>query len=877
MLRFFYIYLIAILLSACGGGGSSDPENTETTSTNDFSIYSYSTSSVIESCSNGGVILHFGFDENENGVLDNPEIDSNRDSTVCYGADGSDGTNGIDSLLKLMNEPQGENCTNGGIKVASGPDSNSNSILDSSEINNTQYVCNAEDGVDGTNGINGQDGSDGQDGTNGLDGIDGANGYNSLLTLTEEAAGDNCPNGGAKVTSGLDINSNDSLDTNETTSTQYMCNPLDGVDGSDGTNGYSSLLTLINEPAGENCPNGGIIAKSGLDINGNDNLDENEVTNSQYVCNGADLTETLIVLMVTSSEPPGSNCPAGGDKFSSGIDDNNDGTLQINEVDAVSYSCTVLSEYNTLTGIESAPTNICLRGGLITYVGLDYNVNGVLDTDERQSQTVSCASNEAPTITIPYSSYLANVNVAFSQSLPVSDADSDALSVTNATKPAWLSLNVIGNNVIASGTPSESDIGQYSVSFSITDSELSEEASFLLDTQAAPDNLGTFPYSTLELGEAGFSKIVDFEFADAAAFDRTVTFSAEASSTATESQDFNINYASQTVPAGETKTFFELEIINDTAYENIETIVINATVDAETVDQVTFSINDNTGYEILGSLPQPNSIGSAVISGEKVELNNSIIYDLNLEAVISYCLGNRSCTSIIAQGNTHKYLNNYFRYNDGTNKLEKYNFQSQSYEAISDLPTDCVDEMNTSFQNNKLYILGCQSEFDTSTGTMYSYNLLTDTWQLITNSGPNFVYAGSEYLWVNIIESNGVLFFYRGIFDKLLSYNLTTGFTQTETLSQNLEIFSGNGYQYLSTASKTEASKWIVPLYVSPSSTTKIVEFDPITKDEVVHEFNIGQNAGNGVIFHNGKWFYFGGTNNLGASDRVVSFILGDN
>ena len=51
--------------------------------------------------------------------------------------------------------------------------------MDSSEINNTQYVCNAEDVVGGSNG---------QDGTNGTDGIDGTNGYNSLLTLTEEAA-----------------------------------------------------------------------------------------------------------------------------------------------------------------------------------------------------------------------------------------------------------------------------------------------------------------------------------------------------------------------------------------------------------------------------------------------------------------------------------------------------------------------------------------------------------------------------------------------------------------------------------------------------------------------------------------------------------------
>ncbi len=824
MFRFFYIFIIITFLSACGGGGSSDSESNETAPSQTYSIYSYSTLANNQNCPNGGVLIHFGFDQNENGLLDNEEIDSSQDATICHGtngqngsdgsngSNGQNGTNGQNSLVKLSNEASGTNCPNGGVKVESGLDANTNNVLDNNEVSDTQYVCNS------------------QDGENGVDGTDGEN----------------------------------------------------GTDGQDGTNGLNALLTLTNEPAGDNCPNGGIIAKSGLDLNNNNNLEDDEVTNSQYVCNGEDLTETLTVLMVTSTEPPGSNCPAGGEKFSSGIDDNNDGTLQINEVDAVSYSCTVLSEYNTLTDIESAPTNICLHGGLITYVGLDYNGNGTLDTEERQSQTVSCASNEAPTITIPSSSYLANVNVAFSQSFPVNDADSDVLSITDATKPAWLSLNVIGNNVIASGTPRESDIGQYSVSFSITDSELSEEASFLLGTQAAPDNLGTFPYSTLELGEAGFSKIVDFEFADAAAFDRTVTFTAEASSTATESQDFNINYASQTVPAGETKTFFELEIINDTAYENIETIVINATVDAETVDQVIFSLNDNTGYEVLGALPEPLSPQALVIVDEKVEISTSnyqyYIYDLNLEAITSSCYSfPGGCSQFTFAWDGHSYLNNYYSYDETTNQVKKYNPESARYEVISDLPADCENAMNTSFQEHKLYILGCQSEYEESTGTLYTYDLNTDSWQLITNSGPDFTENLNGYEWSNIIEVEDVLYFYRYIFSSLLSFDLNTKFSQTENLNSNLSIFSDSTYTYLPEATRVESDKWIVPLNYKPAPTTKIVEFDPVTKTEAVHEFNIGQNAGNGVIFHNGKWFYFGGSNNLGTSDRVVSFIIGDN
>lgn len=62
---------------------------------------------------------------------------------------GVDGTNGIDgkkSLVDLVVEPKGENCSSGGLKITSGIDLNNNNILDLSEIQNTKFVCNGTDG-----------------------------------------------------------------------------------------------------------------------------------------------------------------------------------------------------------------------------------------------------------------------------------------------------------------------------------------------------------------------------------------------------------------------------------------------------------------------------------------------------------------------------------------------------------------------------------------------------------------------------------------------------------------------------------------------------------------------------------------------------------
>jgi predicted outer membrane repeat protein len=44
------------------------------------------------------------------------------------------------------------------------------------------------------------------------------------------------------------------------------------------------MIVVIQEPAGKNCPNGGALIELGLDLNGNGFLDEIEVSDTDYVC-----------------------------------------------------------------------------------------------------------------------------------------------------------------------------------------------------------------------------------------------------------------------------------------------------------------------------------------------------------------------------------------------------------------------------------------------------------------------------------------------------------------------------------------------------------------------------------------------------------------
>ena len=58
--------------------------------------------------------------------------------------DGIDGLNGLSSLVNILDEPPGENCSDGGVRIETGIDQNANGTLDKNEIQQVSFAC---DGV----------------------------------------------------------------------------------------------------------------------------------------------------------------------------------------------------------------------------------------------------------------------------------------------------------------------------------------------------------------------------------------------------------------------------------------------------------------------------------------------------------------------------------------------------------------------------------------------------------------------------------------------------------------------------------------------------------------------------------------------------------
>ncbi|MGB1419498.1 MAG: DUF7151 family protein, partial [Poseidonia sp.] len=119
------------------------------------------------------------------------------------GQDGVDGTNGADGLNALVSttsEAAGTNCANGGIRIDVGVDDDDDGVLDSSEIDQTQYVC------------------------------DGGSSSSTLLTTTSTPSTSmGCDAGGRIIAQGLDngdgggTSANGQLESGEVDSTTTYC------------------------------------------------------------------------------------------------------------------------------------------------------------------------------------------------------------------------------------------------------------------------------------------------------------------------------------------------------------------------------------------------------------------------------------------------------------------------------------------------------------------------------------------------------------------------------------------------------------------------------------------------------------------------------
>lgn len=332
-----------------------------------------------EECADGGHRYEVGRDDNHDGVLDEAEIDAAQ--LVCNGATGAtgeDGQDGFDTLISATSEPAGDNCPAGGQRFNTGLDTDRDGTLSEAEVTSISYVCNGVDGL------------------------------TSLVKVSAEPAGDNCPTGGQRVESGVDLDRDGVLAPAEVQNTAYVCNGQTGSDGEDGAvgaDGHHALLTLHSEPAGEHCPMGGHRLTYGQDLDRDGLLDSEEIQGTEYLCAGASGADGKTTLVRAEVLEPGTACAFGGQLIRVGIDEDRDGTLAESEVQTTTQICHGAPGADGSNGVDGsdgkdglsslvvtseATEAQCPAGGTAIRNGFDVNGNGTLEAEEVDDTHVVC-------------------------------------------------------------------------------------------------------------------------------------------------------------------------------------------------------------------------------------------------------------------------------------------------------------------------------------------------------------------------------------------------------------------------------------------------------------------------------------------------------
>lgn len=178
------LLLMSLLLVGCGDDGEADKTPPDPLPSQ---VLARSEAASLGECPHGGTVVIAGLDHNRNQQLDGGEEQTR--TVLCNPAPAEPLPQ---IVLRLVTEPAGPNCSEGGTAVQSGRDQNRNGRLDDGEVEHTDYVCDAQ-----------------------------------LVTrMSTEPAGTNCVAGGIAFQIGRDRDNDGALADGEVEWTEYECSDV---------------------------------------------------------------------------------------------------------------------------------------------------------------------------------------------------------------------------------------------------------------------------------------------------------------------------------------------------------------------------------------------------------------------------------------------------------------------------------------------------------------------------------------------------------------------------------------------------------------------------------------------------------------------------
>ena len=160
------------------------------------------------------------------------------------------------------------------------------------------------------------------------------------------------------------------------------------------------LLSVRRAIQSDECSQLGTEVELGLDSNLSETLDENEIEQRLFLCEGEllvleDNSNPTNATLLAVDEDLDGECEFGGWRFQAGTDSDQDSLLASAEVDSVDFVC--LDPEWIVAEERGGQIDGCNGGGLISRSGYDLNQNSVLDDDEVSQVETVCDESDAET------------------------------------------------------------------------------------------------------------------------------------------------------------------------------------------------------------------------------------------------------------------------------------------------------------------------------------------------------------------------------------------------------------------------------------------------------------------------------------------------
>ena len=208
-------------------------------------------------------------------------------------------------------------CPDGGVRLTTWQDQDRNGNIALDEIVSREEICHGERGQDGQDAVP------------------------WLLSSERFESSLACTGSGIHVLSGPDGDRNGALSSEEVSETVTVCDGTSGAQGEGGANGTSSLVEMANTTM-PGCVGQAIRIVTGLDLDGDGELDMEEYTSSRKVCvNSNQETEQI---WVTEELPANAVCPNGMQRVYVWVDADGNGTLDEDEIQRELIQCSTVSE-----------------------------------------------------------------------------------------------------------------------------------------------------------------------------------------------------------------------------------------------------------------------------------------------------------------------------------------------------------------------------------------------------------------------------------------------------------------------------------------------------------------------------------------------------